>query len=61
MRRLTSLAAILVTLLVSLLPSPLHAQAQAAPDSAYNAHPKLVLIVVIDQFRADMLERYRSN
>ncbi len=29
--------------------------------SAYNAHPKLVVIVVIDQFRADYLERYRAD
>ncbi len=29
--------------------------------SAYNAHPKLVVILVIDQFRADYLERYRAD
>jgi type I phosphodiesterase/nucleotide pyrophosphatase len=29
--------------------------------SAYNAHPKLVVIIVIDQFRADYLERYRDQ
>src|SRR3954468_8287171 len=29
--------------------------------SAYNARPKLVVIVVIDQFRADYLERYRDQ
>jgi len=37
---------------------------QLIPDAnaqAYNAKPKLVVIVVIDQFRGDMLERYRSN
>jgi arylsulfatase A-like enzyme len=28
---------------------------------AYNAQPKLVVIVVIDQFRGDYLERYRSE
>jgi predicted AlkP superfamily pyrophosphatase or phosphodiesterase len=29
--------------------------------SAYNAHPKLVVIIVIDQFRGDYLERYREQ
>ncbi len=29
--------------------------------SAYDAHPKLVIILVIDQFREDYLERYRSD
>ena len=29
--------------------------------SAYDAHPKLVVILVIDQFREDYLERYRSD
>jgi predicted AlkP superfamily pyrophosphatase or phosphodiesterase len=29
--------------------------------SAYNAHPKLVVIIVIDQFRGDYLERYRDK
>ncbi len=29
--------------------------------SAYNAHPKLIVIVVIDQFRGDYLERYRDE
>jgi len=28
--------------------------------SAYNAHPKLVVVIVIDQFRGDYLERYRD-
>jgi len=32
-----------------------------ASASAYNAHPKLVVIIVIDQFRADYLERYRDQ
>jgi predicted AlkP superfamily pyrophosphatase or phosphodiesterase len=27
--------------------------------SAYDAHPKLVVVIVIDQFRGDYLERYR--
>jgi predicted AlkP superfamily pyrophosphatase or phosphodiesterase len=28
--------------------------------SAYNAHPKLVVVLVIDQFRGDYLERYHD-
>jgi arylsulfatase A-like enzyme len=30
-------------------------------SSAYNARPKLVVIIVIDQFRGDYLERYRDQ
>ena len=29
--------------------------------SAYNAHPKLIVVIVIDQFRGDYLERYRDE
>src|SRR2546430_8737881 len=29
--------------------------------SAYNDRPKLIVIMVIDQFRADYLERYRDQ
>ena len=29
--------------------------------SAYNGHPKLIVIIVIDQFRGDYLERYRDQ
>ncbi len=29
--------------------------------SAYNAHPKLVVIIVIDQFRGDYLDRYADQ
>jgi len=32
-----------------------------APASAYNGRPKLIVIVVIDQFRGDYLERYRDE
>src|SRR5271154_3525742 len=32
-----------------------------AVASAYNAHPKLVVVIVIDQFRGDYLERYRDQ
>ena len=37
------------------------ALAGACFGSAYNARPKLVVIVVIDQFRGDYLERYRDQ
>ncbi len=33
----------------------------SASGSAYNAHPKLVVVIVIDQFRGDYLERYRDQ
>ena len=36
-------------------------QSRCALASAYNAHPKLVVIIVIDQFRGDYLERYRDQ
>jgi arylsulfatase A-like enzyme len=32
-----------------------------AHASAYNARPKLVVVIVIDQFRGDYLERYRDQ
>src|ERR1700759_3451524 len=35
--------------------------APRANASAYDAHPKLVVILVIDQFREDYLQRYRSD
>jgi hypothetical protein len=34
---------------------------QWAAASAYNGVPKLIVVVVIDQFRADYLERYREQ
>jgi predicted AlkP superfamily pyrophosphatase or phosphodiesterase len=33
----------------------------AAFPSAYNARPKLIVVIVIDQFRGDYLERYRDQ
>jgi hypothetical protein len=33
----------------------------SAHASAYNAHPKLVVVIIIDQFRGDYLERYRTQ
>ena len=35
--------------------------ATSSAASAYNAHPKLVVVIVIDQFRGDYLERYRDQ
>ena len=52
LRRIVSL------LLVALLALPAMPVAQA---SAYDAHPRLVILLVIDQFRADYLERYRAD
>ena len=54
--RLRTAAALLAWLLVCLLPAR-----QIAFASAYDAHPKLVVVIVIDQFRGDYLERYRDQ
>jgi arylsulfatase A-like enzyme len=50
----TSLLAIIAFL--ASIPCSIHAYADA-----YRAKPKLVVILVIDQFREDYLERYRSD
>jgi len=34
---------------------------QLARASAYDAHPRLIVILVVDQFRADYLDRYRGD
>jgi len=47
------LATIMVALALSSIP--------ATFASAYNAHPKLVVVIIIDQFRGDYLERYRDQ
>jgi arylsulfatase A-like enzyme len=49
----------IVGLLICLLLCPFPAVCAFA--SAYNGHPKLVVIIVIDQFRGDYLERYRDQ
>ncbi len=49
---------IFACLLAVLLP---FLNAMPAAASAYDAHPKLVILLVIDQFREDYLERYRSD
>jgi predicted AlkP superfamily pyrophosphatase or phosphodiesterase len=46
----------LVTMVVALI-----SLGPAVFASAYNAHPKLVVVIVIDQFRGDYLERYRDQ
>jgi hypothetical protein len=37
------------------------AAAPVVPPSAYNGHPKLVILLVLDQFRGDYLDRYRAD
>src|SRR5271165_4050240 len=51
--RLITPAAFLTLLLLACIPESL--------ASAYNAHPKLVVVIVIDQFRGDYLDRYRDK
>jgi predicted AlkP superfamily pyrophosphatase or phosphodiesterase len=48
------MVALLILLLAPLNTLPAHAD-------AYHAEPKLVVILVIDQLRADLLERYRDD
>lgn len=55
MPKLKRLCCLLVVLVVTASFVPL------ANASAYDAHPKLVVILVIDQFREDYLERYRAD
>jgi hypothetical protein len=52
------LARFLVTLVVALM---WLGSIPAVFASAYNAHPKLVVVIVIDQFRGDYLERYHDQ
>ena len=51
-RRCVVLATIIALILISI---------PASFASAYNAHPKLVVVIIIDQFRGDYLERYREQ
>src|SRR5580765_3067026 len=46
---------------VALFTTFLTASCVLSPASAYNGHPKLVVIIVIDQFRGDYLERYHDR
>ena len=47
---------LLLTIFIILLSFPMQSSA-----SAYNGRPKLVVIIVVDQFRGDYLERYRDQ
>jgi len=49
------------SLLVALVALALLCSITGAFASAYNARPKLVVVIVIDQFRGDYLERYRDQ
>jgi len=49
------------SLLVALVALALFGLIPAGFASAYNARPKLVVVIVIDQFRGDYLERYRDE
>jgi len=53
LRKTTALAATFASLLTFVAP--------AARADAYRAQPKLVIVLVLDQFREDYLERYRSD
>src|ERR1700687_5085768 len=49
------------SLCVALVALALLCSIPSAFASAYNARPKLVVVIVIDQFRGDYLERYRDQ
>jgi predicted AlkP superfamily pyrophosphatase or phosphodiesterase len=51
----------LLTAVVVLIVISVPAIVPASSASAYNARPKLVVVIVIDQFRGDYLERYRDQ
>ena len=55
MQKLKRYAALVLVCTLTLLYIP------SARASAYDDHPKLIVIVVLDQFRADYLERYRAD
>lgn len=50
------LLSVVLVCVVTILTLPISARA-----SAYNGRPKLVVVIVIDQFRGDYLERYRDQ
>ena len=52
MQKLKRYAALVLVCTLTLLTVP------PARASAYDDHPKLIVIVVLDQFRADFLERF---
>jgi arylsulfatase A-like enzyme len=55
MPMLKRLAALVLVCTLTLVTIP------RARATAYDDHPKLVIILVLDQFRADYLERYRAD
>src|SRR6516225_4512723 len=55
MRGFRPVFALLLIPILALLPL------QPALGSAYNGHPRLIVVIVIDQFRADYLERFRDQ
>ena len=55
MRGFRPVFALLLITILALLPL------QPALGSAYNGHPRLIVVLVIDQFRADYLERFRDQ
>jgi arylsulfatase A-like enzyme len=55
MKSLLRLTSLVLTITLILTTTP------ALQASAYNAHPKLIVVIIIDQFRADYLERYRDQ
>jgi predicted AlkP superfamily pyrophosphatase or phosphodiesterase len=61
MRRLSTSLAAVFALSSSLSFASLLAGTPPAQAQAYQGKPKLVVVVVIDQFRGDMLERYRPE
>jgi type I phosphodiesterase/nucleotide pyrophosphatase len=61
MRFFPRLSAVRPCLALALAAALTTASIPASFASAYNAHPKLVVVIVIDQFRGDYLERYHHQ
>ena len=61
MRLLPRSAAVRQCLALALAAALIPASIPASFASAHNAHPKLVVVIVIDQFRGDYMERYRRQ
>src|ERR1700733_5224863 len=61
MRFLPRCAAVRRCLLVTVIARLILTSTPISYASAHNAHPKLVVVIVIDQFRGDYLERYRDQ
>ena len=55
MQQLKRIAALVLVCTLTLVGLP------RARATAYNNHPRLVIILILDQFRADYLERYRAD